>query len=158
MRHNNPSAGSAAEWLRYAHSDLEIARVTLSPDMMLESLCFHAQQTAEKALKAVLLAYEIPFPRTQSIRRLLDLLPPDLPVPEIVQDAASLTDYAVLTRYPGDLEPVGEEEYQEAIRSAEAVLSWTEETIQTLRNPPQAPENQSEETIKPLPCERGNSG
>ena len=85
MLNNNPSAGSSAEWLRYAHSDLEIARVTPSPDMMLESLCFHAQQTAEKALKA-------------------------------------------------------------------------EETIQTLRNPPQLPENQSEETIKPPPCERCNSG
>jgi HEPN domain-containing protein len=83
------------------------------------------------------------------MRRWLDLLPPDVSVPEILQEAASLTDYAVLTCYPGDLEPVDEEEYREALRSAEAVLSWAEETIQTLRNPPQASENQSEETCSP---------
>ena len=67
-------AGSSEEWLRYAHSDLEIARVTPSPKMLLENLCFHTQQTAEKALKAVLIALSIPFPRTHSIRRLLALL------------------------------------------------------------------------------------
>lgn len=123
-------AGSPEEWLRYAHSDLEIARVTPSPEMLLEGLCFHAQQAAEKALKAVLIALGIVFPRTHSIRRLLDLLPADLAVPEDIQEAASLTDYAVLTRYPGDLEPVDNEEYQEAIRLAETVLSWAEQTIQ----------------------------
>jgi hypothetical protein len=62
-----------------------------------------------------------------------------------LQDAASLTDYAVLSRYPGDLEPVDEEEYQEALRLAEAVLAWAEETIHDFRNPPQESENQTEE-------------
>ena len=37
-----------------------------------------------------------------------------------------LTDYAVLTRYPADLEPVTEEEYLETVRLAEAVVSWAE--------------------------------
>jgi HEPN domain-containing protein len=142
----SPGAGSSEEWLRYAHSDLEIARVTPSPDMLLEGLCFHAQQTAEKALKAVLIALGIAFPRTHSIRRLLDLLPADLTVPEAIQDAASLTDYAVLTRYPGNLEPVDDEEYQEAIRLAETVLSWAEQTIQDYeRNLLENSENQPEE-------------
>ena len=88
------ASGSPEEWLRYARSDLVIAQVTPTPGMMLEGLCFHAQQTVEKALKALLLTYEIEIPRTHSIRRLLDLLPPDLRVPETVQDAARLTDYA----------------------------------------------------------------
>jgi len=130
MLPENHRAGSPEEWLRHAHSDLEIARVTPSPEMLLEGLCFHAQQAAEKALKALLIALGIDFPRTHSIRRLLDLLTTDLNVPETVQETAGLTDYAVLTRYPGDLEPVTEEEYQEAIRLAEMVLSWVEQTMQ----------------------------
>ena len=59
MLPERPGAGSSEAWLRYARSDLEIARVTPSPDMLLEGLCFQAQQTAEKALKAVLIALKI---------------------------------------------------------------------------------------------------
>jgi len=48
--------GSPADWLRYAHSDLELARVGRAPHVLLEELCFHAHQAAEKAIKAVLVA------------------------------------------------------------------------------------------------------
>lgn len=46
--------GSPQEWLRYAASDLELARMVGVPQVMIESLCYHAQQCAEKAMKAVL--------------------------------------------------------------------------------------------------------
>lgn len=97
---------------------------------MLEGLCFHAQQAAEKALKAVLVAKGIPFPKTHNIRTLLDLLPQGIILPPEVEDAASLTDYAVISRYPGDLESVEEEEYLEAIRLAEVVVHWAEGIVQ----------------------------
>jgi HEPN domain-containing protein len=48
---------------------------------------------------------------------------------EEAKEAAILTDYAVLTRYPGDLEPVTEEEYLEAIRIAETMVQWAEKII-----------------------------
>lgn len=54
--------GSPEEWLRYARSDLMIAKITPTAAMMLEGLCFHAQQTAEKALKAILSPMESKFP------------------------------------------------------------------------------------------------
>ncbi len=56
--------GSPADWLRHAPSDLELARIARPPEVLLEALCFHAQQAAEKALKAVLIAHRIPFPKT----------------------------------------------------------------------------------------------
>nr|VFK17262.1 MAG: HEPN domain-containing protein [Candidatus Kentron sp. LPFa]VFK32509.1 MAG: HEPN domain-containing protein [Candidatus Kentron sp. LPFa] len=59
--------GSPGEWLSYAKSDLALARTDGSPDIMPQMLCFHAQQAAEKALKAVLLAVEIPISRTRTI-------------------------------------------------------------------------------------------
>ena len=72
----------------------------------------------------------IPFPRTHNITTLLDLLPQGMVPPSEVEAAASLTDYAVLTRYPGNFEPVTEEEYREAIYLAEAVIHWAETLIQ----------------------------
>ena len=129
MQPEEPLPGSPEDWLRYARSDLDLARAMPSGGILLETLCFHAQQAAEKALKGVLVARGSRCPRTHSIGRLLDLLAREAPVPEEVQAAASLTDYAVAARYPGDFEPVDDTEYREAIRLAEAVVSWAESTI-----------------------------
>ena len=121
--------GGPGDWLRHAWSDLDLARVGQNSRILLEDLCFHAQQAAEKALKAVLVFRSVPFPKTHNIRTLMDLLPEDLNLREGAKGAAILTDYAVLTRYPGDLEPVTEEEYLEAIRIAETVVQWAEKII-----------------------------
>ncbi len=125
------SPGSPDAWLRHAQSDLELARISPPTDVLLEGLCFHAQQAAEKALKAVLVAQGLSFPKTHSIRMLLDLLPREIAVPEEVDQSAGLADYAVTSRYPGISEPVEEPEYREAVRLAEAVVSWAKETIFT---------------------------
>ncbi len=130
MPHEGHFLGSPADWLRYARSDLELARVTRPDDVLFEGLCFHAQQAAEKALKAVLIAKGVPPPKTHNIRTLLDLLPQEVIAPQEIEDAASLTDYAVTSRYPGDFESVDEEEYKEAVRLAETVVLWAERIIQ----------------------------
>ena len=130
MPHEGHFLGSPADWLRYARSDLELARVTRPDEVLFEGLCFHAQQAAEKALKAVLIAKGVPPPKTHNIRTLLDLLPQELVAPQEIEDAASLTDYAVTSRYPGDFESVDEEEYKEAVRLAETVVIWAERIIQ----------------------------
>ena len=129
MQPEKHTAGSPEDWLRYAVSDLNLARVVPPPGVLLEGLCFHAQQAVEKALKAILVSYSVPFPRTHSIRMLIDLLVQYLSVPEAVQEAAILTDYAVMTRYPGDIEPVSDDEYQQSIRLADTVVSWAKRII-----------------------------
>jgi HEPN domain-containing protein len=130
MLPDHDQLGSAEDWLRHAHSDLQLARLSPPPGVLLEGLCFHVQQAVEKALKAVLVAQNTPFPRTHSIGRLVGLLPPGVSVPREVQHSASLTDYAVTTRYPGVSEPVDKEEYEEALRLAEAVVAWAERIVQ----------------------------
>jgi HEPN domain-containing protein len=130
MPHEGHLSGSPADWLRYAYSDLELARVGRASNVLFEGLCFHAQQAAEKALKAVLIDQGVPPPKTHNIRTLLDLLPQELVAPQEIEDAASLTDYAVTSRYPGDFESVDEEEYKEAVRLAETVVLWAERIIQ----------------------------
>lgn len=126
MRPESDLAGSAADWLRYAYSDLEIARVKEVPKVLLETLCFHAQQAAEKALKAVLVANGISFPRTHNLRTLLDLVPKVIEIPPEVENGVILTEYAVSSRYPGDLEMIDEQEYQEAVQFAESIVQWAE--------------------------------
>ena len=61
---------------------------------------------------------------------LLDLLPPEIEQPPEVQESAILTDYAVISRYPGDLEAIDEEEYQRAVNLAKSVVEWAESLIQ----------------------------
>jgi HEPN domain-containing protein len=124
-----PDAGSPAAWLRFARSDLALASQPSGPEVLLEALCFHAQQAAEKAIKSVLLHYGIPAPKLHSIERLLDLLPPSVQRPGMLTQAASLTDYAVISRSPVDDDPVTQNEYREAVDAAAAVVAWAEGVV-----------------------------
>ena len=58
-----------------------------------------------------------------------DLKRNGLDVPPEVEEATVLTSFAWEARYPGLGEPVSEGEYHEAIRHAQAVVSWAEEEI-----------------------------
>jgi HEPN domain-containing protein len=95
----------------------------------LEDLCFHAQQAAEKSIKAVLRAHGIPFPKTHNLDIILDLLPADVSLPPDDTLVGGLSQYAVMTRYPGMDEPVTKEEYREAIRLAVSVVKWAEDLL-----------------------------
>ena len=121
-----PEHGSPADWLRYAQSDLDAAKGPPRGRLLLETLCFHAQQAVEKSLKALLIAKGMEFPRTHNLGVLLDLLSSTVSLPADRIAVAGLTEYAVATRYPGEEEPVSEEQYHEAVRLAEAVVSWAE--------------------------------
>ena len=119
------------EWLNRAKSNLALAKSRV-PDAYLEDLCFEAQQAAEKAIKAVLLALEIDYPYVHDLARLLSLVEETGdPVPEIVRRAEELTPYAVITRYPGPARPVILEEYVVAVGVAEAVVQWAGERLST---------------------------
>lgn len=123
------------EWLRRAKSNLARAKVPLNdPDILLEDLCFDAQQAAEKALKAVAVALQVPLRKTHSLVDLFDLLGrTGIRIPEALKQAGRLTVYAVETRYPGIYEDVDIEEYKEAVRQAELVLRWAEEQVALLK-------------------------
>jgi HEPN domain-containing protein len=115
---------SPSEWLRYAQSDLWVAQHPPAEDLLLEALCFHAQQAAEKSIKAVLLHLGVPFPKTHSLEHLVDLLPAGIERVGELADAGRLTPFATVLRYPGAQEPVTEARYREALRLAAAVMAW----------------------------------
>ena len=112
-----------------ARSNLALAKNRI-PGAYLEDLCFPAQQAAEKAIKAVMIAREIDFPYVHDLGSLLSLLETTgEAVPEAMRTAVSLTTYATATRYPNTGAPVTEQEYREAIAIAEAVVRWAEERL-----------------------------
>lgn len=101
----------AVEWLRRAKSNLACAKTgKISQDVLNEDLCFNAQQAVEKALKSLCIVHGIVFPRTHDISYLIELLEKgNVHIPEKINMAKLLTDYAVETRYPGNYEPVDKE-------------------------------------------------
>lgn len=116
-------------WLARARSDLAIAAAQIE-GAFLEDLCFHAQQAAEKALKALLLHRGIRFPYVHDLAELvhrLELAGVALPGP--IREAVRLTDYAVEARYPGPAESVTEQEWQEALRLAREVVRWVNDLL-----------------------------
>ena len=129
MLSDTPAPGSPEDWLRRARSDLALSRVPRPPEVMYNELCFHAQQAAEKSIKAMLIAEQVKFRRVHQIGYLLELLPHEIPLPPDVIEAISLTSYAVTTRYPGEYEEITDEMYQEAVRLAQYVVGWAEQTI-----------------------------
>lgn len=70
--------------------------------VVLEDPAFDAQQATEKAIKALLVARSIPFPKTHDISELLNrITSTGSLIPQSVSSAANLTPYAVRTRCPG---------------------------------------------------------
>jgi HEPN domain-containing protein len=119
--------GSPSDWLRRAHADLALAKAPLPSGALYEDLCFHAQQAAEKAIKAVYRARKHEFRYTHDLAELLDgLAKYGIAVPEEVREAVDLTGFAWHARYPGSAEPVSEAEYRSAVTLAETVVQWAE--------------------------------
>jgi HEPN domain-containing protein len=132
MPQGKPAPGTPQDWLARAKSDPALARLPLPTGAIYEDLCFHAQQAAEKALKAVYQYHGWIFQYTHDLEKLVaGLEGHGLTVPPEVDDAIVLTSFAWESRYPGFGERVSEKEYREALRRAEGVVTWAEREIGT---------------------------
>jgi HEPN domain-containing protein len=108
------------QWLAYAEEDLRFARHGFSlPDSPPHHLiAYHAQQCAEKCLKAYLVFHVIDFPYTHDIAQLLELCSAHGPWTAELRDAEALTAYAITARYPGEDDEVSEFEARRAVEIA----------------------------------------
>lgn len=123
--------GSAQDWLRRARSSLSLSMVDKPPGVMLEDLCFHTQQAAEEAIKAVLCHSEIDFrPVHDLAESLTNLLSAGVDVAAEVREAVVLTQYSVTMRYPGFYEPVTSRDHQEAVQHACNTVAWAASVIE----------------------------
>jgi HEPN domain-containing protein len=130
MKQDRPIPGSPQDWLLRAKSDLSIAGAPLPEGALYEDLCFHCQQPAEKALKAVYQYKGLSFRYTHDISELIEgLNKQGINIPSVIRQAILLSIYAWETRYPGVGEPVTLEEYQESLFHAGNVVNWAESII-----------------------------
>ena len=83
--------GAPREWVARARGDLALAAAPLPEGAFYEDLCFHAQQAAEKAVKAVYRARGLKFAYIHDIAELLGSLEREgVDIPDDVRESAVL--------------------------------------------------------------------
>lgn len=113
----------ARQWARFGEEDLRLARhaLRLARSCPHRLVAYHAQQCAEKHLKAFLVARGVDFPFTHNISLLLELSEEHGAWAGKLRAAEALTRYAVTARYPGADAEVSEAEARAAVGLAAKV-------------------------------------
>ena len=90
------------KWFRKAENDLLVIKNNFaSNEIPIDACCFHAQQAAEKYLKAYLVSKQINFPKTHDLQALINLcISINSSFNQITEPAIKLSDYAIAPRYP----------------------------------------------------------
>jgi HEPN domain-containing protein len=85
------------QWVLKAEEDFGVAKYLVAENTpYLRAVGFHAQQAAEKLLKALLVRHQIEFPKTHNLGELLDLVASvDRHLAESLWDVTALNPYAV---------------------------------------------------------------
>jgi HEPN domain-containing protein len=114
------------EWLARAEHDLRVAEFLLTmPDPPPESIGFHAQQCAEKALKAYLTLRRMRFERRHDLNYLIDLCTPlDSAFDQLRSEADELTPYAVEYRYPDALPLLSLDAARSTVETANRIYAF----------------------------------
>ncbi len=126
------------QWLDFSERDLSVAKhlfETFHP-IPYEIICYHCQQSGEKALKALYCFLGLPggIPKTHDLSTLLDQMHKTVEVSDGMYEIAErLSPYGTAGRYPSDLNFDG---YftRKAIGSAQTMLDWVKENITSHEN------------------------
>jgi HEPN domain-containing protein len=98
-------------------------------------LGFHAQQAAEKLIKAVLAARGVTFVKSHALSYLIGLVEEnDIEAPDELSEADVLSPWAVEFRYEGEEPPALDR--SAALALVEQLRAWTEAEIETAGPPP----------------------
>jgi len=119
------------QWVIYAEEDLCLAghALSMSSGCPYRLIAYHAQQCAEKYLKAFLVFHGIDFPYTHNISRLLELCAVKADWTETLSEAEELTPFAITARYPGEDEEVTKKEALHAIEIASRLRQVVENAL-----------------------------
>ena len=119
------------EWVAKAEGDYATAerelRARRHPNY--DAVCFHAQQTVEKYLKAFLQEQSASFPKTHSLIELLEIaLSIDKSLELQRELLVQLERYAVRYRYPG--ESADKDEARAALRAAMTARNYIRQRLE----------------------------
>lgn len=113
------------EWLDRARVDLEAAQFLFAHGKAPPVVAVQVQQAAEKALKALLLAAEVPLRRTHDLELLLaDAVEVEPALAEFEPFCESATAFYSFERYPALAGPLlSNDDLEVALQEAEALLA-----------------------------------
>ena len=111
-------------WLVKASRDLEAGAFQLTaPSPFTADAVFHAQQAAEKALKAFLTWHGVPFRKTHSLEELgAQCERVDSTLTPVIDEVVPLTQYAWKFRYPGEPDEPSRHEAEQALAIARELV------------------------------------
>ena len=116
------------QWIDMADMDYGVAQhlyKTYYPKPC-EIICYHCQQCAEKAIKAVIIAVGVTgdAPKVHDLSYLLNQIAGKIEIDEKYYDYAdTLTPYGVSVRYPNELF-LEERHAEKAVHMADEILKW----------------------------------
>lgn len=118
-------------WFIKADHDIRTARSSLKEDPPItDTACFHAQQCAEKSLKAYQVFHNIRPEITHDLGKLVgQCIGLDASFSKVMPMVSGMTQYAVQDRYPDDWREIHLDEAQEAVRKAEACMAFVKSKI-----------------------------
>jgi HEPN domain-containing protein len=126
----NERAG-ARDWFAKADTDLKSAQMLIGLSGPTETICFLAQQGAEKYLKGYLVWHGVAF---RKVHDMLEILNGCRSVEEafgqLEDDCQALNPYAVEVRYPGFAAFYNGEDAHNALESAERIRRFVRERLE----------------------------
>jgi HEPN domain-containing protein len=133
---DDPRHAETRDWLVKSQLDLRAGRHDLRAEPpLLEDALFHAQQAAEKALKAFLVWHDQPFRKTHDLRSLgQQCVTFDQSLEQLMKMASRLSQYAWRYRYPGETEPPSPQEAERSLELAENVYLAVIERLPALQD------------------------
>jgi len=120
------------EWLSKASEDLQFAGLNLEEGRnFFPQICFHLQQSAEKFLKAFIIAHDLEFRKIHDLQTLLKICESKEPALRQLQpDCDFLSPFYVDARYPLHWPThFSPEETQKAFQAAQRIRSLIEEKL-----------------------------
>lgn len=121
------------QWIKLAEMDYGVAEhlyQTYYPKPY-EIICYHCQQSAEKAIKSVIVAGGAKggMPKLHDLSFLLNQIKNTVRIEEKYYDYAdALTPYGVSIRYPNELF-LEEKHAKEALRMSKEILEWVHKLV-----------------------------
>src|SRR5580704_76446 len=108
------------KWIKKAEGDLyTVALLLKSENCQSDICCYHAQQCAEKYLKAYLISRRILFPYIHDLEKLIELCSiSNQRFDELKIVGIKLTDYAIKPQYPDEIDDLTVEDAQQAYQNA----------------------------------------
>ena len=124
----------AKEWLKASNYDLEVIVEILDNENLTHMSAFHAQQSLEKTLKAVLEFHNQEIPKIHNIKKLLKLTKEYIGLDVDIDVIIKIDTLYIESRYPGDmgLLPYGQPTIEDAKEFYSLALRIFEDVSNTL--------------------------